>query len=163
VARDRYPKPGDQLIALRALTDADLDELFSWESDPAAAELAAFTRPDPSDRDAFDAHYLRVRANPDVMNRAILRDGVFVGSIATFEMEGDQELTYWVDPARWGQGIASAAVEAMLTIEPRRPLFARAAEHNPGSIRVLERNGFERISWADGVGRDVVEYVYRRV
>jgi RimJ/RimL family protein N-acetyltransferase len=153
-------------INLRALNDDDLNALFRWESDPAAARMAAFTRPDPTDRAAFDAHYRRVLSDPENWTRAIDEDGVLVGMIASFTMEGDRELTYWVDPSRWGRGIASGAVRLLLAEEPRRPLFARAAEHNLGSRRVLERNGFvqigEETSWADGVGQEVVEHIYRR-
>lgn len=152
-------------ITLRVLDDGDLDNLFRWESDPAAAGMAAFTRADPTDRAAFDAHYQRVRSDPDNWTRAVEEDGVFVGMIASFTMEGDRELTYWVDPSRWGRGIASGAVRLLLEEEPRRPLYARVAEHNPGSQRVLERNGFVRVgeatAWADGVGREVVEHIYR--
>jgi hypothetical protein len=53
------------VITLRALQDEDLDDLFRWESDPTAARMAAFTRADPADRAAFDAHYERVRSDPD--------------------------------------------------------------------------------------------------
>ncbi|GGD11854.1 hypothetical protein GCM10007231_08410 [Nocardioides daphniae] len=80
-------------------------------------------------------------------------------------MEGDIEVTYWIDPARWGRGIASAALAEFLAVERRRPLSARVAEHNHGSIAVLQRAGFVRVgeetSYADGVGRDVVELVHR--
>lgn len=152
-------------INLRALDDDDLDALFSWESDRAAARMAAFTRPDPADRAAFDAHYQRVLSDPENWTRAIEEDGVLVGMVATFTMEGDRELTYWVDPSRWGRGIATGAVRLLVADEPHRPLYARVAEHNVGSRRVLERNGFvkvgEEASWADGVGRDVVEHIYR--
>ena len=51
-------------VTLRACADSDLDALFAWESDPRAVEMAAFTRADPSDRSAFDAHYERVRSDP---------------------------------------------------------------------------------------------------
>lgn len=152
-------------ITLRALKDDDLDALFRWESDPTAARMAAFTRPDHTDRAAFDAHYRRVLSDPTNWTRAIDEDGVLVGMIASFTMEGDRELTYWVDPSRWGSGIATRAVRLFIPDETRRPLCARAAEHNLGSRRVLERNGFvktgEETSWADGVGKEVVEYIYR--
>ncbi len=152
-------------ITLRALNDDDLNALFRWESDPTAAKMAAFTRPDPTDRAAFDAHYQRVLSDPENRTRGIDEDGVLVGMIASFTMEGDRELTYWVDPSRWGRGIASGAARLFIPDEPRRPLYARAAEHNLGSRRVLERNGFVKIgeetSWADGVGKEVVEYIYR--
>ncbi len=152
-------------ITLRALSVGDLNALFRWESDPVAARMAAFTRPDATDRAAFDAHYQRVLSEPENWTRAIDENGVLVGMIASFTMEGERELTYWVDPSRWGRGIASGAVRLFIPDEPHRPLYARAAEHNLGSRRVLERNGFlkigEEASWADGVGKEVVEHIYR--
>ena len=152
-------------ITLRPLHDDDLDHLFQWESDPAAASMAAFTRSDPTDRAAFDDHYRRVRSDPENTTRAIEEDGTPVGMIASFTFEGDRELTYWVDPARWGRGIASRAVQLFIPGEPKRPLFARAAAHNLGSQRVLERNGFvktrEETAWGHGAGRDVVEHIFR--
>jgi RimJ/RimL family protein N-acetyltransferase len=153
-------------LRLRPVQDGDLDGLFVFERDPAAVEMAAFTRADPSDRQAFDAHYRRVRANPDNMLCAIEQDGVLVGQIASFVMEGSREISYWIDPARWGQGLASAALEAFLEVEPTRPLFARVAEHNTASVKVLTRTGFIEIgretSYADGVAREIVERIYRR-
>lgn len=127
--------------------------------------MAAFTRADPADRAAFDAHYQRVRSDPDATNLAIEADGALAGMIASFTVEGERELTYWIDPERWGRGIASEAVEIFIRRETRRPLFARAAAHNLGSSKVLLRNGFVKIgeetSWAAGVGQDVIEHVYR--
>ncbi|HET9125755.1 MAG TPA: GNAT family N-acetyltransferase [Solirubrobacteraceae bacterium] len=152
-------------IRLRALEGRDLDELFRFERDPAAVEMAAFTRADPSDRVAFDAHQRRIRDDPDATVLAIERDGAFAGTIGSFTMEGCREVTYWVDPARWGQGIAGAALRAFLSVETTRPLFGRVAEHNAGSARVLERVGFREIgretAYADGLGRKVVERIYR--
>ncbi len=127
--------------------------------------MAAFTRPDPSDRAAFDAHYQRVLSDPDINNQAIEVDGALAGMIASFSVEGNRELTYWIDPSRWGLGIATAAVQVFLRLEAQRPFFARAAEHNPGSVNVLLRNGFVRVdeetSWAAGVSQDITEYVFR--
>jgi RimJ/RimL family protein N-acetyltransferase len=152
-------------VTLRALQDDDLDELFRWESDLTGAGMAAFTRADPADRAAFDAHYQHVRSNPDNITLAIEEDGVLVGMIASFTIEGDRELTYWVDPERWGRGIASAAVQSFIQHETQRPLFARAAAANVGSTTVLLRNGFTKVgeetSWADGRGENVLEHIYR--
>jgi RimJ/RimL family protein N-acetyltransferase len=147
------------------LRDDDLDDLFRWESDLTGARMAAFTRADPADRAAFDAHYQRVRSNPDNTTLAIEADGLLAGMIASFTVEGDRELTYWVDPERWGRGIASMAVQAFIQHESQRPLFARAAAGNVGSSKVLLRNGFTKIgeetSWAVGRGEDVLEHIYR--
>ena len=152
-------------IVLRDLDNAELDRLFDWEQDPVAVEMAAFTRADPSDRDAFDAHYERIRSDPSVFLRAIDDGNGLVGTIGSFSIDGDREVTYWVDPARWGEGLASAALTVFLTLETVRPIFARVAEHNLGSVRVLAHAGFLEIgsetSYADGLGRDVIEHIYR--
>lgn len=55
---------------------------------------------------------------------------------------GEREVTYWIDRARWGCGLATAALEALLDIVAERPLHARAAADNTGSRRVLEKCGF---------------------
>jgi RimJ/RimL family protein N-acetyltransferase len=152
-------------VTLRNLDTADLDQLFEWERDTRAVAMAAFTRADPSDRAAFDAHHARVRSNPANTLLAIEDEATFLGTIGSFTMEGDREVTYWIDPSRWGQGIASAALETFLEVEVTRPLFARVAEHNIGSAKVLTRAGFVKIdvetSYADGIGREVVEHIYR--
>jgi RimJ/RimL family protein N-acetyltransferase len=152
-------------ITLRTLADDDLDALFTWESDPRAVEMAAFTRADPSDRRAFDAHYERVRSNPSNTLLAIDDDGEFVGTVGSYTLEGKREVTYWIAPARWGQGIASQALRAFLAIETTRPLYGRVASHNAASAKVLARAGFVEVGsdkgFAPGVGAEVVERIYR--
>lgn len=152
-------------VRLRELEDADLDRLFGWEQDPAAIAMAAFTRADPADRAAFDRHYDRIRRSRETTLRAVEDEGLLVGTIGSYPSDGAREVTYWIDPSRWGRGIASAALAAFLGVEAARPLFARVAAHNVGSITVLERAGFLRLatetSYADGVGRYVVEHLYR--
>lgn len=152
-------------IRLRPLGDGDLDTVFRWERDPVAAAMAAFTREDPADRAAFDAHYRRVRADPANLLLVVEDDGEAVGTIGSFTIEDEREVGFWVDPSRWGRGIASAALARFLGVELERPLHARAAEHNLASAAVLRRAGFERIgaerSWAAGVGEEIVEHIYR--
>jgi RimJ/RimL family protein N-acetyltransferase len=152
-------------ITLRTFADSDLDALFLWESDPRAVRMAAFTRGDPSDRSAFDAHYERVRGEPSNTLLAIDDDGEFVGTVGSYTMEGKREVTYWIAPARWGQGIASQALRVFLAIESTRPLFGRVASHNAASAKVLARAGFVEVGsdtgFAAGVGAEVVERIYR--
>jgi RimJ/RimL family protein N-acetyltransferase len=152
-------------ITLRTLADSDLDTLFVWESDPRAVQMAAFTRADPSDRTAFDAHHERIRNDPSCTLRAIDDDGAFVGTVGSFTMEGEREVTYWIAPARWGQGLASRALRAFLAIEPTRPLYGRVAHHNAASAKVLARAGFVEVdretAFAPGVGAEIVELIYR--
>ena len=127
--------------------------------------MAAFTRQDPTDRAAFDAHYQRLRADPGVTVRAIENDGQLVGMIASFSVEDEREITYWINPALWGRGIASEAVGLFIKHEGQRPLYARVAQHNHGSSTVLARNGFlkigEETSCAAGVDKHTTEHIYR--
>jgi RimJ/RimL family protein N-acetyltransferase len=129
-------------IALRPVEDADLDALFEQQRDPESVRMAAFTTKDPDDREAFDAHMAKVRFSEGITHRAVTRDGVLVGSIAAFVIEGDTEITYWIDRAVWGQGIAGRALALLLDAVEVRPLRARAASDNAGSLRVLQKAGF---------------------
>jgi RimJ/RimL family protein N-acetyltransferase len=152
-------------VTLRTFADSDLDALFAWESDPRAVQMAAFTRANPSDRSAFDAHYERVRSDPSNTLLAIEDDREFVGTIGSYTLEGDREVTYWIAPARWGQGLASRALQTFLAVEQTRPLYGRVAEHNAASAKVLTRAGFIEIGsdmgFARGVGAEIVERIFR--
>jgi RimJ/RimL family protein N-acetyltransferase len=152
-------------VTLRTFADGDLDALFTWESDRRAVQMAAFTRANPSDRSAFDAHYERVRSDPSNTLLAIDDDGELVGTVGSFTMEGKREVTYWIAPARWGQGLASRALRAFLAVESTRPLYGRVASHNAASAKVLARAGFVEVgsdtAFAPGVGAEVVERIYR--
>jgi RimJ/RimL family protein N-acetyltransferase len=153
-------------LTLRTLTDDHLDSLFVWESDRRAVHMAAFTRADPSDRGAFDAHYERVRSDPSNTLLAIEDDGEFVGTVASFTMEGERDVAYWIAPERWGQGLATRALNTFLEeIERTRPVYGRVAQHNAASAKVLEKAGFIEVgtetAFAAGVGAEVVEHIYR--
>jgi hypothetical protein len=54
-------------IALRTVTDADLDALFDLMRDPESVWMAAFTPDDPDDRPAFDAHMARPHQIADLV------------------------------------------------------------------------------------------------
>lgn len=152
-------------IELRDFAEADAALLYEWMRDPVSVRMAAFTAQDPDDREAFDAWLARVRANPTVIQKMIWVDGLLVGSISTFEMEGEREVSYWLDRAVWGRGIASNALAAMLAIDTQRPLSARAATANAASAAVLERVGFVEVGrdtgFANGVDAEVEEIIFR--
>jgi RimJ/RimL family protein N-acetyltransferase len=153
------------VIALRPVADGDLEALFEYMRDPEAVRMAAFTAADPDDRAAFDAHLAKIRARTDVTLRAVTCDGRFVGTISSFEIEGDTEVTYWIDRSAWGHGIASRALELLLELVPERPLHARAASDNAGSIRVLRKAGFSvvgtDVGFAPARGREIAETILR--
>lgn len=151
-------------ISLRPVKDGDLPLFFDWMSDPVAVHAAAFTSEDPTDRHAFDAHWTRILADPAVVMRSVLADGVVVGNAGVYGPPDDREVTYWIDRARWGRGVATAALAALLAAVPERPLYARAAADNAGSRRVLEKCGFtvtgEDRGYANARGEETAELLF---
>ncbi|OAH11919.1 GNAT family N-acetyltransferase [Streptomyces jeddahensis] len=136
-------------VLLREVHDSDLPVFFRQTNDPEALRMAAFTAQDPSDRARFDAHWARIRNSPAVV-RTVLAEGDVVGSAAVYGQPGEREVTYWIDRAYWGRGIATAALRELLALVPERPLYARAAADNTGSRRVLEKCGFQLTAQARG-------------
>ncbi|GID97768.1 GNAT family N-acetyltransferase [Amorphoplanes digitatis] len=152
-------------IGLRPVRDADLDALYDQMRDPEAVMMAAFTAEDPDDREAFDAHFVRLRTSPDILLRAITVDGELAGTIASFVVGGDTEITYWLDRAWWGRGVATRAVELLLDLVPVRPIIARAASDNAGSLAVLRKTGFRpegiEVAYSTARGKEIEETVLR--
>ncbi|MFJ2588335.1 GNAT family N-acetyltransferase [Streptomyces sp. NPDC087538] len=129
-------------ITLREVRADDLPLFFAFMSDPESVRTAAFTSEDPADRHAFDAHWQRMLADGSIVMRTVLADGTAIGNAGVYGPPGDRQVTYWIDRALWGRGVATAALSALLDVVPERPLHARAAADNNGSRRVLEKCGF---------------------
>jgi RimJ/RimL family protein N-acetyltransferase len=112
-------------------------------------------------RDRFPHPYTRANAigflkaavaSSDTSNLAIEADGEAVGAIGwvrgTDVERYSAEIGYWLGEAYWRQGIASEALllateHAFAAINLLR-LFALPFADNLGSIRVLEKAGYER-------------------
>jgi RimJ/RimL family protein N-acetyltransferase len=126
-------------VALRETVEADLGTLFEFQADPEASAMAAF----PSrDLPAFLEHQAKIEADPSAMTRTIVAGGEVVGSIGSWEAEGERAVGFWIGRAHWGNGYATAALRTYLDVDPHRPLYAHVADHNVGSRRVLEKCGF---------------------
>ncbi|MES4906250.1 MULTISPECIES: GNAT family N-acetyltransferase [unclassified Streptomyces] len=151
-------------VTLRDVRDSDLSAFWAQSNEPEGIHMAAFTAEDPSDRAAFDAHWARNRQNPAVMLRTVVGEsGEIVGHAAVFGPPEEREVTYWIGRQYWGRGAATAALRELLAVVPERPLYARAAADNVGSIRVLEKCGFvvtgrER-GYANARGEEIEEVV----
>jgi RimJ/RimL family protein N-acetyltransferase len=105
-------------VSLRPLEDRDLDAIYQQVRDPESIRMAAFTAEDQTDRRAFLNRMSRVRADPSASNRVIEVDGAIAGTIASFRIDNQLEVTYWLDRTRWGKGIASAALQILLAELP---------------------------------------------
>lgn len=130
-------------VTLREVTDTDLPVFYAHAADPEGVRMAAFTAEDPSDRAYFDAHWDRIRQDPAVLARTVVdASGEIVGHAAVYGTPEQREVTYWIGRDHWGRGAATAALRELLREVPHRPLHARAAFDNAGSLRVLEKCGF---------------------
>ena len=157
-----YPMDSD--FSLREVLEADLPIFFADEQDADARAMAAFTSRDPGDREAFMAQWHRVLANPTGVARTILVDGEVAGSVRSFRLDGRPEVTYWLGKQYWGKGLATRALADFLAhADAARPIYARAAKDNIGSLRVLEKCGFRIIGedrgFANARGREIEEFL----
>ncbi|HEX6289345.1 MAG TPA: GNAT family N-acetyltransferase [Herpetosiphonaceae bacterium] len=150
-------------LLLRDVTEADIPIFFEQQRDPDANYMAAFTAKDPADWDAFMARWARILGDESIVKQTILVDGQVVGSVSSFEQFGEREVSYWIGRDSWGRGIATRALAAFLERVQARPLHARAAKDNLGSLRVLEKCGFticgEDKGFSNARGTEVEEFI----
>jgi RimJ/RimL family protein N-acetyltransferase len=132
----------------------------------------------PASLEALEARYARLeqRSSPDGneawLNWAIRLRGepIYVGRLeATIVRRGAALIAYELGTAYWGKGYATEACRWLLrelTLEAAVPeVLAQVDTRNQGSIRLLERLGFEQVAyeaaadWFKGCPSD--EYTYR--
>jgi RimJ/RimL family protein N-acetyltransferase len=158
-------REGSGQLVLREVDDRDLSVLFEHSTDREAIRMAAFTSPDPDDRSSFDRRWARLQSDDSTTNRVVEIDGRVVGHIASFDLEGHREVTYWIGREDWGRGFATRALKEFLQVEANRPLYARAASDNVASIRVLTKCGFRVVGegrgFAHGRNEETDEVVLR--
>jgi RimJ/RimL family protein N-acetyltransferase len=154
----RVPK-----LHLRNTIDNDLPVFFAHQLNPVANQMAAFTAKDPTDNNAFMAHWEKICADEDIMIKTILFENEVAGYVLTHGWFGEPEVSYWIGNAFWGKGIATNALTAFLKLQPIRPLFARVAFDNIGSRRVLEKCGFvvsgKSMWFSNARGKEIEEII----
>lgn len=151
---------------------------FRLEDAPSLARHANNRKVWANVRDAFPHPYTEQNARDFIsfitsssqeLIFAIEVDGEAVGSIGLKPQDDvyrlSLELGFWLGEPFWGRGIMSRAVgkavEFAFGLPDINRIFAQVYEHNPASMQVLERNGFEREGILrkavikDGVIRDV--------
>jgi RimJ/RimL family protein N-acetyltransferase len=126
---------------LRDVVEDDLPVFFEHQRDPEAVEMAAFP---PREREPFFEHWHRIMRDDELVAKTIVSDGEVAGNVVSFERDGKQLVGYWLGREFWGRGLATKAL-AELVAGLDRPLYAEVASTNVGSIRVLEKCGFERV------------------
>ncbi len=104
-------------ILLKKTNTADLETLFGFQLDEVSNYLAGFTSKNPSDKHTYFEKYTNLLSDNTVNMKTIFLNSEIVGSVAKFEMEGNTEITYWIEKASWGKGIATLALSQFLKIE----------------------------------------------
>jgi len=152
-------------ISLRSVKPSDISVFFHQQLDPEANRLAAFVGKDRHNRAVFDAHWRQIMDSTANVNKTILRRKEITGHIACFPIEEELEVTYWVGKKHWGKGVATQALKLLLQEITHRPIFARAAQDNIGSVRVLQKCAFKIIGedkgFAEGRDEETEEYIFR--
>jgi len=146
---------------LRDVLEGDLPVFFEHQQDADARRMAAF----PGRAwDAFMTHWrTKVLAEPSNRVKTIVSNGGVAGYVSSWDSDGERLIAYWLGREYWGRGIATAAVAEFLTVhELKRPLHAYVARANAGSIRVLEKSGFQA-SGPPTTGADGVEEILFRL
>ena len=151
-------------LKLRDVIEDDLPIFFEQQLASDANFMAAFTAKDPANQEAFDAHWDRILADETVIIQTIISSGHIVGYVLSYKTDGKLEVSYWIGRVHWGQGLATVALSDFLIHTNRiRPIYARVAKDNLGSIRVLQKCGFkiigEAIGFANARGEEIEELV----
>ena len=126
-------------VALRHVSDRDLETFFEHQLDSDATRMADFPA---RNREAHMAHWSKIMRDPTVVTRTILFDGRVAGNIVSWEENGERQVGYWIGKSYWGKGVATAALSQFVEAVTTRPLYAHVATRNVGSVRVLEKCGF---------------------
>lgn len=152
-------------VLLREVTEPDLAIFFVHQLDPEATAMAAFPA---RDAEAHGAHWRKILADETVVAKTIVAGDHVAGNVLSWIQGGRREIGYWIGKEHWGRGIATKAVAQFVEEVTERPLYAWVAEHNIGSVRVLEKCGFTLAEdqperGADGVRHTVLELRPRRL
>ncbi|APX90895.1 GNAT family N-acetyltransferase [Brevirhabdus pacifica] len=171
------PDPGPVIeterFCLRPPQQSDLGLLQMYTGDRRVAE-ATRSIPHPLPEGATQAFIDRARA-PDRVEDVWLLDatriggGEVLGCIGLKRMDRNQsEIAYWIAPAMWNTGLATAAVRALLEANPQgcANIFAEVLQDNPASARVLSNCGFAYLGDAETFsvarGASVATWTYSR-
>ncbi|MDT0387143.1 GNAT family N-acetyltransferase [Streptomyces dubilierae] len=130
-------------VRLRDVVEADLEFFLAYEHDPEAVRRSRFT---PRPREAFLRHWRTnvLGGETNFVQTVTVDGGAVAGNIVAWWEDDRRFLGYWLGSPYWGRGIGGRALRLFLERETNRPLHADPHADNTGSVRLLEKAGFER-------------------
>lgn len=143
-------------FVLRAVRRSDMGLYAVYAGDRRVAEATqGIPHPlPPGAAEAFVLCAIAGKSDADVwvMDGSDAGIAEVLGMITLKRMDrGQSEVSFWVAPAFWNEGIASDAVRALVAANPQanRTIFAEVFQDNPGSARVLANAGFAYLGEAE--------------
>jgi RimJ/RimL family protein N-acetyltransferase len=135
-------------------SDAGLISLFSRDRRVAEGTTSIPHPLPPGASEAFIERVLKPGSEEMVwaMDASGHGGAELLGLISLKIMDRNQsEIGYWVAPAYWNAGFASAAVSALVDANPlsNKTIFASVFQDNPISARVLTNAGFDYLGDAE--------------
>lgn len=142
-------------FVLRPVTAADAGQITLYAGDQRVAE-ATSTIPHPLPEGVTEKFIERALAADRTEDVWVIdpsdNGSQVLGAIGLRRLDRDQsEIGYWVAPAAWNNGFASAAVQAIVEANPHaaRTIFGAVFQDNPASARVMTNCGFDYIGEAE--------------
>ncbi|SCE65605.1 Protein N-acetyltransferase, RimJ/RimL family [Micromonospora coriariae] len=130
-------------MRLRDVEQADLEVFHEQERDPEAAQRSKFP---PRDREKFMTHWAtKVLGDPLAFVQTVTVDGEPAGHVVAWWEQDKRFIGYWLGRRHWGRGVGTKALTLFLRREKTRPLYADPFAGNTGSVRLLEKCGFQRV------------------
>ena len=154
---DLHPNAIDAgAFMLRPVRVSDAGLMTHYGSDKRVAEMTV-SIPHPLPPGSIEAFIASVTAADSdevawVLDATPNGGSEFLGLISLKKMDRNQsEIGYWVAPAFWNTGFASAAVNALVAANPldNDTIFGSVFQDNPVSARVLTNAGFEYLGDAE--------------
>jgi RimJ/RimL family protein N-acetyltransferase len=148
---------------LRPLRKSDMGLIEHYAGDARVARMTtSIPHPvPPGMTEAFVNRAMSDTRTEDVWAMDGTKSGAaeLMGVISLERMDREQsEVGYWVAPPYWNTGLASDAVDALISANPLNncTIFASVFQDNPASARVLTHCGFEYLGDAESfsVARD---------
>lgn len=129
-------------VRLRDVKEDDLELFFEQEHDAEATRRSRFA---PRDRKRFMTHWVtEVLGDRTVFVQTVTVDGEPAGHVVAWWEQERRFIGYWFGRQYWGRGIGTEALTLFLQREVVRPLHADPVVGNTGSVRLLEKLGFQR-------------------
>lgn len=151
--KDTSKKIETDRLVLRKFNEKDYQAMFdNWASDEDVAKGAGWPKHEnPEDTKSLVKMWVDEYKEENVFNWIIELDKTPVGSITVVRKDLDNhtcELGYNIGKKYWNNGYATEAIKYVVAYLFAIGLFdtitAQCFEHNIASIKVLEKNGFER-------------------